>query len=141
MVWQPSSIAGVGDGWDWDDSYEVDLEFANQDFRDVALAIDMEDYHVAFDDNMGDYLDQGSTPLVLAPDLLKASAYCTATYYNPSSKPRDSDYALVPSSILWMEIAAKQGAFAECGHGQRRRTRRDGAGPRRYLHVAVVAGW
>lgn len=101
------SIAGVGDGWDWEDSYEVDFEFSNQDFRDVFLAIDMEDYDVAFDDNMGDYLDQGSTPLVLAPDLLMNSAYCTATYYNPSSKPKDSDYALVPSSILWMEIAVK----------------------------------
>jgi len=101
------SIAGVGDGWNWDDSYEVDFEFSNQDFRDVALAIDMEDYDVAFDDNMGGYLDQGSTPLVLAPDLLMRSAYCTATYYNPSSKSKDSDYALVPSSILWMEIAVE----------------------------------
>lgn len=100
-------IAGVGSGFDWEDSYEVDLRIEGEGLRDVLLAVDMEDYDVAFDDNMGDYLDQGSTPLVLAPELLSASAYCTATYYNPSSRSRESDYALIPSSILWMEIAVE----------------------------------
>ena len=98
------SIGGVGDGFDWDDSYEVDLRIGGVDLRDLALAVDMEDYDVSFDDNMGDYLDQGSTPLLLGPELLADSAYCTATYYNPTSKSRDSEYALIPSSILWMEI-------------------------------------
>lgn len=50
----------------------------------MALAIDMEDDDLAFHDNN-----------------------CTATCYTPPSKSKDSHQALVPSSILWMEIAVE----------------------------------
>jgi len=98
------SIQGVGEGFDWDDSYEADLLLSHADLRAVGLAVDIEDYDLAFDDNMGDYLDQGSVPLALSPTLFFDGAYCTSTYYNPTSQRQDSDIAIVPSSILWMQI-------------------------------------
>lgn len=97
----PLSDAGLS----WDDSYEVSFNLNHLDLRRmVAVGVDMEDLDAAFDDNMGDYLDQDSVPLVLSPSLLGDNAYCTATYYNPSSKTQESDVAVVPSSILWMSI-------------------------------------
>lgn len=95
---------GVGDGFDWEDTYEVDLTASRQDFRDRGLAIDFEDYDVVFDDNMGDYLDQDSIPLALTPTVFLDGAYCSSTFYNPSSKSKASEIAVIPSSILWMEI-------------------------------------
>ena len=101
---QLHGYSDVGDGFDWDDSYEVDITLRGQDFRDRGLAIDMEDYDTVFDDNMGDYLDQGSIPLALAPQVFLDGAYCSSLFYNPGSRTRESDVSIVPSSILWMEI-------------------------------------
>lgn len=99
------SYNDVGDGFSWDDSYEVELSFSGQDFRSYAgLAIDMEDRDLAFNDNMGDYLDQQSDPLILSSQIFANTAYCTSTYYNPGTHTQSSKFAVIPSSILWMSI-------------------------------------
>lgn len=92
-------------GLRWDDTYEVSISAENQDLYTYdAFAVDIEDVDVAFDDSMGDYLDQEDSPLMLAWPVFAESAYCTATYYNPEPVSRETDYALIPSSILWMHI-------------------------------------
>ena len=73
----------------------------------AGVAVDLEDYDLAFDDNMGDYLDQGSIPLALSSQLALDGAYCTTTYYNPTSRSSQTDVAVVPSSILWMQIEVR----------------------------------
>lgn len=102
------SYSDVGVGFSYDDSYEADLTLPHQNLVEYAgVAVDLEDYDLAFDDNMGDYLDQGSIPLALSSQLALDGAYCTTTYYNPTSRSSQTDVALVPSSILWMQIEVR----------------------------------
>lgn len=92
-------------GIQWEDSYEIGVAFEDVDLTgDVALVLDLEDVDVAFDDDMGDWLDQGSYPLVLGADVFLDGAYCTSVYYNPSDDPQGTDDTYVPSSILLMRI-------------------------------------
>jgi hypothetical protein len=92
-------------GLRWDDSYEVAISAEDQDlYTHDAFAVDIEDVDVVIDDSMGDYLDHEGSPLMLGWPVFAESAYCTATYYNPEPVARDTDYALIPSSILWMHI-------------------------------------
>lgn len=92
-------------GIQWDNSYEVSIDLPRQDFYTYSgLALDMEDVDLAYNDNMGDYLDQDSTPLVLAWPIFLDGAYCTSTYVNPSSHAQESDAAYVRSSVLFMTV-------------------------------------
>ncbi len=89
----------------YDNTYEVSLRFSHLDLTQYAgVAVDMEDLDVAFDDNMGDYLDQDASPLQFAPDVFADGAYCTSMYYNPSDSARSSALAYVPGSVLFMAI-------------------------------------
>ena len=95
--------------YQWEDSYEVFLPLT-LDLRGLdALIVDIEDVDLTYDDNMGDYLDQDSTPLVLSTALLAEGAYCPIVYTNPGETSIETDDALVPSSILWMQIDVRAG--------------------------------
>lgn len=92
-------------GIQWEDSYEVAIEVPHEDFYTYdGIAFDLEDIDLAFDDNMGDWLDQGDDPLILAWPVFSDGAYCTTVYANPTHYAQSSDSAYVPSSILWMSI-------------------------------------
>ena len=95
--------------YEWEDSYEIVLPL-RLDLRSIdVLLVDMEDVDLTFDDNMGDYLDQDSTPLAFSTAMLTQGAYCPIVYTNPSERTIETDDALVPSSILWMQIDVRAG--------------------------------
>ena len=95
----------AGGGSRWQDAYEVHftMEQLDLDTFDV-FAFDIEDIDLLSDDNMGDYLHQGDTPVMLSWELFAEGAYCTSTIYNPTDYAQSSDVAYVPSSILYMAI-------------------------------------
>ena len=94
-----------GEGLRWSDSYEVELSAEQQDLLTYDyFVLDMEDIDLLFDDNMGDWTDQGTDPLLLGWPIFSEGAYCTSSYVNPTELPQTSEVAFVPSSILWMQI-------------------------------------
>lgn len=98
---------GGVEGVRWDDSYTVSLHLDDVSFAGGRwFFLDMEDVDLAFDDNMGDYLDQGATPLILTDSLIEDTAYCTAVTYNRDAVPLESAYAYIPGSILWLSLRA-----------------------------------
>ncbi len=95
--------------YEWNDSYEIVLPLT-LDLRGIDfLLVDMEDVDLTVDDNMGDYLDHHSSPLALSTPLLVEGAYCPIVYTNPGEETIETVDALVPSSILWMQIDTRAG--------------------------------
>lgn len=93
------------EGLRWDDTYEIALTGQHQDlFNYDYLCFDLEDVDLLLDDNMGDWIDQGSYPVMLSWEVFYEGAYCTTSYFNPTDQPQASDVSYMPSSVLWMQI-------------------------------------
>ncbi len=102
---EPVSIRGFDASAQWDNTYEVTLDVPHVDLVNLdGFVLDMEDLDLAFDDNMGDYLTQGASPLVFLSEALADSAYCPIRYANPKDRELATETAYIPGSILWMEI-------------------------------------